>query len=243
MSKFNSLLTRRFKSGKKEKMTQLVQRSNAGQLSSFAGIFQISPISDQEKTCLKQLLTTYQTENADLSADLAELTTITSEVKAISNQAVILHGERIKKAQQILKKYRDGAFSDYLLNVYGNRQTPYNFLLYYDFYSKASKNQQKIISDMPRQVVYSLSSRKIPQEEKEAFIEAYRGETKAELLQKLRQSFPLPPQDRRKSDQARRAINLLKITTTVLENHSPSFSLKEKQEIRSLVLEIQKYAS
>ena len=241
MSKLNSLLIRRFKSGKKEKMTELVQRSNAGQLSSFAGVFQVNPISDLEKASLKQLLETYQTEETDPSVDITELTTITSEVKAISNQAVILHGERIKKVQQILKKYRDGAFSEYLLKVYGNRQTPYNFLLYYDLYSKASKSQQKIISDMPRQVVYSLSSRKTSQEEKEAFIEAYRGETKAELLQKLRQTFPLPPKDRRNPDQAKQAINLLKMAATTIANHS--FPPKEKEEIRSLIIEIQKHLS
>ena len=243
MSKLNSLFTKRFKSEKKEKMTELVQRSNAGQLSSFAGIFQVSPISDQEKILLKRLLETYQTADTNLSVDLSELTIITSEVKAISNQAIILHGERIKKAQQILKKYRDGAFSDYLMKVYGNRQTPYNFLLYYDLYSKASKEQQKIMSDMPRQVIYSLSSRKISQKEKEAFIKDYQGETKAELLHRLRQSFPLPPKDRRNANRAKQVVNLLKTAVSVTADRNTSFSLKEKEEVKSLIAQLKRQLS
>ena len=240
MSKLNSLLTRRFKSGKKEKMTQLVQRSNAGELSSFAGVFQVNPISDQEKDSLKQLLETYQVEGADPLDDLAQLTTITSEVKAISNQAVILHGERIQKVQHILKKYRDGAFSEYLLKVYGNRQTPYNFLLYYDLYSNASKSHQKIISNMPRQVIYSLSSRKTSQKEKEAFIEAYQGQTKTELLQKLRQAFPLPSKDKRKSDHTKQAMSLLKAALATIKQRETPFLPQEKEAIKSMVVKIQK---
>src|ERR1700677_3684402 len=116
MSKFNDLLNLRFKTKETQqpKMTALVERSNNGDLSSFSGVFRVMPLNDQEKE------------------DLEALTAITSEVKAITNQAVILHGERIKRAQEILKKYRDGAFTAWLFATYGNRQTPYNFLQYYE---------------------------------------------------------------------------------------------------------------
>ena len=90
--------------------------------------------------------------------DLEFLTTITSEVKAINNQAIILHGERIKQCTRtFLTKYRDGAFSAWLISTYGNRQTPYNFLQYYEFYQSLNLELQKRMDDMPRQVVlYTL---------------------------------------------------------------------------------------
>ena len=50
----------RFKSPKKEKMNELVERSHTGQLSSFAGVFQVSPISENEQASLQTLLEKYQ---------------------------------------------------------------------------------------------------------------------------------------------------------------------------------------
>ncbi len=229
---------KRFKAQKKEKMTELVARSNAGQLSSFAGVFQVAPISAAEQTSLRSLLEKYQTQEVNLTCDLNELTTLTSEVKAISHQAVILHGERLKKIQALLKSYREGAFSDYLLHVYGNRQTPYNFLLYYDFFSKISKEHQQIVSEMPRQVIYTLSSRKVSMQEKEAFVAQYKGETKSELLKKLRSSFPLPLQDKRSARPTKEALDLLRKAHQVVLKEHAAFSASEKKEAHLLLKEI-----
>jgi len=204
MSKLNSLMER-FKSPKKEKINELVQRSNMRHLSSVGGVFQVSPITDQEEASLQALLEKYKTETTDISSDLRSLTTITSEVKAITNQAVILHGERIKRAQQLFKSYRDGAFSAWLLKTYGNRQTPYNFLQYFELHNALPKKLQEVIDEMPRQAIYTLSSRSVPQEKKEAFIESYQGETKSELLEKIRKAFPLDKQDKRNPDKAKSA--------------------------------------
>ncbi|MCI0619341.1 pGP6-D family virulence protein, partial [bacterium] len=133
MSKFNDLLHLRFSKNKdaKEKMTALVERANNGELSSFSGVFRVAQLNDKEKTDIEMILRSYRySEIDDFETDLKALMAITSEVKAITNQAVILHGERIKRAQDILKKYREGAFTAWLFATYGNRQTPYNFLQY-----------------------------------------------------------------------------------------------------------------
>ncbi len=229
---------KRFKAQKKEKMTELVARSNAGQLSSFAGVFQVTPLSAKEQTSLRALLEKYQTEEVDLACDLPELTTLTSEVKAISNQAVILHGERLKKIQELLKSYREGAFSEYLLYIYGNRQTPYNFLLYYDFFSKISKEHQHIVCEMPRQVIYTLSSRKVPMQEKEAFVAQYKGETKNELLKKLRALFPLPLQDKRSTRPAKAVLDLLRKANHVIRKEQAIFSARETKEVHLLLTQL-----
>ncbi|HEX2583034.1 MAG TPA: CT583 family protein, partial [Chlamydiales bacterium] len=108
MSKFNDLLNLRFKSRESQppKVTALVERSSNGDLSSFSGVFRISALNDKEKADLETILREFRSsETYDVDTDLKALTTITSEVKAITNQAAILHGERIKRAQEILKKY------------------------------------------------------------------------------------------------------------------------------------------
>ena len=84
---------------------------------------------------------------------------LTCEVKAINNQAAILHGERIKKAHQILTPYKDGAFTAWLISTYGNRQTPYNLMQYYEFCEAMPKNLREQIEWMPRQAVYVLATR------------------------------------------------------------------------------------
>lgn len=235
MSKLNALLGRRFKASKTEKMSALVNRSNEGELSSFSGVFQISPLSEEEKAALKKILEKYQTKTADLSIDLPLLSTITSEVKAISHQAVILHGERIKRAQAILKNYQDGAFTIYLKTTYGNRQTPYNFLLYYELYSAVSKQIKEIVSEMPRQAIYTLSSRDVPLEKKEEFIRAYQGETKKEILEKLRTLFPLQSEDKRKQRSSKTLLHLLRYSLQLLGKETFSPTPQEKKELAELI--------
>lgn len=234
MSKFNSLLIGRFKSQpKKEKMGELVERNP------FAGAFQVSPMSEQEKKELKTLLEKYQTKENDLTSDFKFLSDITSEVKSISNQAVILHGERIKKAQEVLKDYKDGAFSSWLLQTYGNRQTPYNFMQYYELYNALPTKLKGIVNEMPRQAIYSLSSRSVPQEKKEAFVEEYKGESKAELLEKLRTTFPIPQKDKRYHTKAKNAIDTLKRAIKLMEDDSFDPKVGEKAEIEKLLRKLQ----
>lgn len=240
MSKFNSLLIGRFRNpSKKEKMNELIERTSVGSTSNISNIFQVNPISEQEKASLQNLLEKYKTDDTDISSDLNSLVSITSEVKAINNQAVILHGERIKKAQELLKKYRDGAFSHWLLKTYGNRQTPYNFMQYFELYSSLPKKLQNIVDEMPRQAIYSLSSRAIPYEKKEAFVEEYKGESKTELLEKLRKSYPLATKDKRNPNKTKGVIDLLRSTLKRVEEDKFLPSDEDKAAIKQLLTEIQ----
>lgn len=228
MSKFNSLITNRFKSGKAGKIHPLAERS------SFSGVFQVVPITEHEEMTLKNILIEHQQESSPVAADLETLKAITSEVKAINTQAIILHGERIKRAQQILKRYRDGAFSAWLIETYGNRQTPYNFLQYYDLHSTLNKGLQQILDEMPRQAIYSLSSRDGTQADKEKFIKEYKGESKTELLSKLREKFPLPSKDKRRTNSGTNAISALTRTLRIMKDKKFAPSTKEKNELIKL---------
>lgn len=199
MPKVNELLSKRFKkaSEKASKMQDLATRSTSGTLSSFSGVFRVTPLSGSEEEHLKELLDTYAGKDSDVTQDLKFLSAITSEVKAINNQAAILHGERIKRAQEILKSYRDGAFTSWLLTAYGNRQTPYNFLQYFEFYSNMPKSLQQKVDLMPRQAIYALATRNCDPTEKEKIVENYQGESKKELLEMIRERFPLSEKDKR----------------------------------------------
>lgn len=181
-------------------MQMLAERSAAGERNSFSGLFGLSELTEQEKSKIETLLEEFSTGKENLSQDLSELTQITSEVKAINHQAALLHGERIKKANDILKKYKDGAFTGWLIATYGNRQTPYNLLQYYEFYEALPKPLKPKAETMPRQAIYTLASREGEFEKKLGVVEGYAGETKTALLALIRELFPLKSHDKRRQN-------------------------------------------
>jgi len=237
MSKVNSLLSQRFKkaSDALSKMTTLGERSSSGNLSSFSGVFKVGALNQAEQETLKTLLTTYQEDSESLDQDLFLLSSLTAEVKAINNQAILLHGERIKRAQELLSHYKEGAFSAWLIATYGNRQTPYNFLQYYELYTQLREDLKGKLDDMPRQAVYSLASRSGELEKKIEIISNYQRESKEALLQLIRESFPLSEKDKRAQDLSQMGIStLMKLHTQLL---SPQFlpSLQKKKELLNLL--------
>lgn len=231
MTKINSALSKRFKGSTSNKMEQLAKRSSTGGLSTFSGIFKTAPLSEGEKQEIEEIITSYQLEGLETDKDLQSLLSITSEVKAINHQAIILHGERIKKAQAILKQYRDGAFTTWLIVTYGNRQTPYNFLQYYDFYQSLNETLREKISEMPKQAIYTLASREGEQEKKEAIVKSYMGEPKRTLLEKIRDTFPLSFGDKRGKKMTDTLIRHLEQLQKTISSPRFSPSKVEKKEL------------
>jgi hypothetical protein len=242
MSKFNDLLNLRFKSKpspQPPKMTALVERATNGDLSSFSGVFRVTALNETEKSALEGILKSFRmAETYDVDPDLKALMAITSEVKAITNQAVILHGERIKKAQDILKKYRDGAFTAWLYATYGNRQTPYNFLQYFEFYSTMPQDLHPKIDQMPRQAVYTLASRSGPIERKREIVTNYTGQPKQELLKMIREIFPLSEDDGRMPNFGVHGIAFLKRAREMFKNSHCKLTPEEKTRAHQLLDQI-----
>jgi hypothetical protein len=223
---------------KLSKMTNLVEMSSSGNLSSFSGVFRVTELNEKEKEALFSLLTQYKNDSREIGEDLFQLSALTAEVKAINNQALILHGERIKKAQDILKNYRDGAFSAWLISIYGNRQTPYNFLQYYELYTTLPEKLHPKLDEMPRQAVYTLASRNGNPEQKQLIIQNYNGEPKQELLKLIRETFPLSQNDRRAQDLADSAIIHLCRLQSQLSTTAFLPSSKQKAELLQVLKEI-----
>lgn len=239
MSDVNSLISERLKkNGHTSKMSALAKQSASGNLTSFSGIFSVTELSEHEKNFLAEILRDYSTDKEDFDHDFSSLSIITSEVKAINNQAAILHGERIKKAQSILLRYREGAFTAWLMAAYGNRQTPYNFLQYYEFYEKLPKTLRPQIEAMPRQAVYTLASRDAPLEKKQNFVESYQGETKTVLLLKIREMFPLAEDDKRRQNEGEATIHQLQRLAASLSRKNIRLSKSQKATINELLDQI-----
>lgn len=240
MNKLNTLLTERLKKGEKSsKMAEMGKQSVQGNLTSFSGIFSVSDLSKGEKDSLETLLHTFSAGTENLEEDLEALSVITSEVKAISNQATILHGERIKRAHAILVRYRDGAFTNWLLAAYGNRQTPYNFMQYYEFCEAMPKTLRPQIEAMPRQAIYTLASREGPLDLKCKIVENYAGESKTQLMETIREVFPLASLDGRAQNIGENLINALKRVSATLSKKKSNVTSDQRQELKKLLKEIE----
>ncbi|MBA2368393.1 MAG: CT583 family protein [Candidatus Protochlamydia sp.] len=232
MANVNSILTQRVKkSPHLSKMAEMAKQSATGNLTSFAGMFSVTDLSENEKNNLENLLKNYANDAYNVENDLQVLISLTSEVKAINNQAAILHGERIKKAHQVLIKYRDGAFTAWLIAAYGNRQTPYNLMQYYDFYEIMPKKLRPQIEWMPRQAVYVLASRDGSLEKKQAIVEKYDGETKQEVLNLIREVFPLDRKDKRVTKMGNGVIYALQ---KIYDQIKPNNHLLEPLQIKEI---------
>lgn len=239
MSKMNALLNQRLKKGdQSSKMAALAKQSANGNLTGFSGIFSVVDLSEKEKGSLESILNTYANEGHSLKDDLETLISLTSEVKAINNQAAILHGERIKKAHAILTRYRDGAFTMWLLTAYGNRQTPYNFLQYYEFYEAMPKDLRPLIETMPRQAIYTLASREGALSTKQQIVENFKGQTKQELLLQIREIFPLNTKDKRRTNIGLGIVQELKKIQYLLSKDQESLSAMHKRTILDLLTKI-----
>ncbi|MBB64363.1 MAG: hypothetical protein CMO81_04805 [Waddliaceae bacterium] len=244
MSKINSLLSKRLeKSTESPKAKALAQHTAGGERNSFAGLFGRGSLSESEKSTLEEILRQYTENEENIQKDLELLSAITSEVKAITNQAAILHGERIKQAQTILKKYQEGAFTSWLIATYGNRQTPYNFLQYYEFWNSLPNPLRPKLDKMPRQAVYALASRQGSSEDKQSIVEKYKGETKKEVLDQIREVFPLPDSDRRRVHSGDIAVQKLTQVVALLAKPKSRLNKTHKRLIRNLIFQLNELVS
>jgi hypothetical protein len=239
MSAIDSLLNQRTKKNESSsKMAAMAQKSASGGLSGFVGMFSMSELSEGEKSTIETLLKDFCGDEIDFKKDLTTLLSLTAEVKAINNQAILLHGERIKKVQSLLTSYRDGAFTAWLIAAYGNRQTPYNFLQYYEFYEATPKNLHSKIELMPRQAIYVLATREGDLGKKQEIVKNYGGESKEATLKIIRETFPLEMRDKRKQNQGNYLIKQLGTICACLRGQEIEITSGQKRSIKALLNEL-----
>jgi Uncharacterised protein family (UPF0137) len=200
-------------------------------------------LTDQEKRNIQKILVDdYQPgvllEN-QVTQHIEQLTNITKQIKSISAQSVLLHGERIKQAQNLLANYKEGAFSKWLMSTYGNRQTPYSMLRYYEFYQSAPKEAQPLIEEAPKKCVYLLASREGDQEKKIELIKEYGKTPQSDFLLLIQDAFPLQETDRRKP-MNRQTIESMDKLCKKLESRSKYLSDDDRIDIKKLIERLQK---
>ena len=85
---------------------------------------------------------------------------------------------------------------------------------------------------MPRQVVYALASRKAPLQKKEEIISLYAGQTKKEMLDIIRETFPLDKEDKRRTDEGQSILSTLSKLIRSYKHNAKNIDKETKQEIK-----------
>lgn len=239
MKKTSSLLEKRFEKSNTEKIKALVQEHSQRNLSSLTKFDKKTALPQQESEQLSELLKKYALKENFSSEDFSLLSGLTAEIKTINHQAILLHGERIKKAQSIFKNYKNGAFSSWLMISYGNRQTPYNFLSYYELYLKLSPIFKELLEQMPKHLAYTLALRQGSIEKKEHILENYKEKNTSQILSLIRASFPLKKTDARQYSSGETITKLLSKALEILQDSSVQLNKKEVSKLHELLKKIE----
>ncbi len=211
----------------------VVSKSHVNSAPAVIGIPLEATLSSKERTGLKSLIETYKKPDSkrEANSDLDELSGISQEIKTIDAQSILLHGERIKKARDLLKDYKDGCFTKWMMLIYGTRARPYCFLNYFLFHQSLKPSLKRSLEEMPRSASYLLASRSGESVVKEAILKKYSGEKQKNLVSIIKNNFPLNDQDRRKKDSLTKDIKLLESVCSRLQKQKDSLS---NQQIKKL---------
>jgi energy-converting hydrogenase A subunit M len=177
----------------------------------FNSIFTPKQLDTDEENKIQNLLfDNFQIEESSnwpaeerLKIDIDQLKAITAEIKAIQKQSIVLLGERIEKAQNLLKSYKDGTFTIWLKDTFNSKQTGYNILAYYEFYkSLPTLELKELFKKLPKRAAYTLASRTGDLELKLQILNhflLFDSESSSNILVHIRDRLPLADDDRRRS--------------------------------------------
>jgi hypothetical protein len=218
----------------------------APQVNNFNAIFDTKPLDENESRGIEKLLVEYflpgRVSEDQAQKDLNQLKNITAEIKAISKQSVVLTGERIQKAREILKPYRDGAFAQWLEFSFGSKRTAYNMLSYYQLYSELPNYTLKEnFKKLSHRVAYLLASKDADLEKKAKIIENYSNASSDELIMLIQDTFPTDAQDGRRKSANNTLLDSLEIALKKLlkrRAHLSDDNLDQLAKLRELINEI-----
>lgn len=181
-------------------------------VNNFISVFDPKPLDPEEEIRIQKLLfeniqlsgDSEDRENAKLAGDFQEIKTLTAEIKAIHKQSLVLMGERIHKARTIFKTYRDGTFTIWLKETFKSKQTGYNILAYYEFYTALPSIELKeTFKNLPQKAAYALASREGELEDKVNILKDPALINAEDMLPFIREKLPLSESDKRKTKEAK----------------------------------------
>lgn len=208
---------------------------------SFRAMFDPHDLGDTEINNLK-LIFNQSAEKSDfeeeLDKDFSQLVQITSELKAIQKQAVILVGERVCAVREIFKRHGGEGigFTAWLSLTFNAKKTAYNAMAYYELYSSLPTEDLKTkMKQMPVKVSYVLASRTAPEKLKFSIIDSYQGEKQREMLDRIEEHIPILGDKRSLRTLGEKAVDDLERIIETIMRRKKHIHDKERLRIDQLV--------
>ncbi|MDF2550481.1 MAG: Virulence plasmid protein pGP6-D-related protein [Chlamydiales bacterium] len=214
------------------------QQGQSGPKNAFRSLFDVQALEQEEAKEIEEILLHYAPEENDeekIQADLRQLKTLTSEIQSISRQSILLLGERLHKAQTLLKNYGDGKkpFTEWLNKAFRSRKTAYNALSYYSLYQKMPTDALKnSLKQMPQKVAYILASREGDLDKKLELIASHHQQKQELLIALIQEWFPLNTADKRQNTSPFNLIRSIELSLKQLQKIS--LSKEARQALRHL---------
>ncbi len=212
----------------------------APQVNSFNSIFETKPLDESESNRIECLLLDGcmlgSTSEEQVKRDVSKLKLITSEIRAIGRQGIVLMGERVYKAKEILKLYKDGTFTRWLESTFGTRKTAYNVLSYFELHRDLPKPELKErFKKIPLRAAYVLASREGSLNAKADIIREYYKLGHNELVTIIQKKLPVVVQDKRaKKSFAERLIIQMRNIARQLENRKHLLTVNNREALAEI---------
>lgn len=204
---------------------------------SFRALFDPHELADTEIDSLKMIFEESSATSAheeEMDKDFSQLVQITSELKAIQKQAVILVGERICSVREIFKKHGGEGigFTAWLSVAFNAKKTAYNAMAYFELYTLLPTEDLKSrMKQMPVKVSYVLASRSAPLKLKCSIIDSYRGEKQREMLDRIEEHIPISGDKRSLRTLGEKAVDDLERIIETLMRRKKHIHEQEKARI------------
>ncbi len=212
-------------------------------------IFDIQKLDELEERRLEKLLVDefkpgQAVSEEQVSQDIETLKHITAEVKSISKQGVLLIGERIHEAREILKNYGDGngSLKKWLEITFSNsRRTAYNALAYFDFHqSLPDEKSRLLLKKMPQKAAYVLASREGEIEIKTEIVRDYHQQKAEEIIPVIQERLPLSKdKNPLPKDATTQLLEKMDAMAQKIRSRKAQISTSQKTMIEEIILSLQ----
>lgn len=210
------------------------------QVNHFNTVFQTKPLDPHEANEIQRLLIDNLkadiTTEAQALRDAEQLKLITIEIKAIGKQGTVLMGERVHRAKELLKAYKDGTFTKWLESTFGTRKTGYNMLAYYELYTALPHDDlRERLKKLPQRTAYILASRNGNLDTKAEIISEYHDKTHDEMVTLIKEKLPIASGDRRAAKNTNnRLIAMMKDTFQKLKTNENALTEENRKDLLKL---------
>lgn len=210
---------------------------------------------EKRKSEIKEILLKYAKEEKRAEKDLEKVLKFSLEIEGISVQNRILHGERLLEVKEILKGgeskdfgYKDGCFIAWIMKVYGNKQTPYNYINYTSLYKKLPNETREKFLSMPFTAASNLAPKGglSTQDTIEVepgvldIIKNSEGKSRDALMFEIRERFKGTKKGK-KPNKAGTLISLLKRVEILLKNEYVKLNNSQRVEFEDCLEELKKF--